>query len=128
MRREPSQGYLFAAASILLVSLAQLAMKWGMTHLPHPGLLQTLATGSGPALALVGLGIVGYGLSLLCWLRALAHLPLSRAYPLLSISYALVYAATACLPWFHEPVHATQIAGIALITLGVWLIVSGKQE
>lgn len=128
MKREPAQGYLYASASILLVSLAQLAMKWGMTHLPHSGALRTLPPGAGVPLALVGLGIIGYGLSLLCWLKALAHLPLNKAYPLLSISYALVFAATACLPWFHEPVHAGQIAGIALITLGVWLIVSGKQE
>ena len=29
------RGYLLAGSSVLLTTLAQLTMKWGMIHLPH---------------------------------------------------------------------------------------------
>ncbi|MCZ0221785.1 4-amino-4-deoxy-L-arabinose-phospho-UDP flippase, partial [Escherichia coli] len=50
------------------------------------------------------------------------------AYPLLSLSYALVYLAAVCLPWLNESVSWTKNAGVLAILLGVWLINSGKKE
>jgi undecaprenyl phosphate-alpha-L-ara4N flippase subunit ArnF len=121
-----NRGYGLAAASVGLTTMAQLAMKWGMSHLPgwqgHWSWLAFWQEGSG-ALVLVALGIFAYLLSMFCWLHALSYLPLSKAYPLLSLSYALVFVATLCLPWFDEPFALSQLLGVGLITFGVWLIV-----
>ena len=95
------RGYAWGAASVLLVTLAQLLMKWGMVQIPLMSFADvSLALIGGywlPLLA-VGGGICGYALSMLCWFFALRHLPLNRAYPLLSVSYALVYLAAVILP------------------------------
>jgi undecaprenyl phosphate-alpha-L-ara4N flippase subunit ArnF len=120
-------GYLLAGSSVLLTTFAQLAMKWGMIHLPHFGLgwfTTLILLDSKSALFLVSCGIAAYLLSMFCWLKALHHLPLNRAYPLLSISYALVYLATALLPWYQESLSLSQTLGVILITFGVWLIIS----
>lgn len=118
-------GYLFAALSIVLTTYAQLAMKWGMSHLPP---LHDLLVIVGhwhdhfAMLALVFSGLCGYVASMGCWMAALHSLPLNRAYPLLSISYALVYLVAGALPWFDEPYSMVRSLGVALIVIGVALI------
>ncbi len=118
------KGLVWAAMSVLLVTVAQLLMKWGMAQIPLLPLhiiTPVLVTHYWmPLLAVTG-GIVGYALSMLCWFCALLCLPLSKAYPLISISYALVYLAAVLLPWFNESASVIKTLGIAFILLGVWL-------
>jgi len=109
---------------VTLVSAAQLAMHWGMTRLPRIESLPATSIGqiSLPALAAVLLGILGYGASLLCWLGALAGLPLNRAYSLLSLSYPIVYLCGAWLPGMEGSLSAGKTAGVLLVMTGVVLI------
>jgi undecaprenyl phosphate-alpha-L-ara4N flippase subunit ArnF len=120
-----ARGVLYALASVALVSAAQLAMRWSMTRLPRIELLPA-AVGGGAydllAVAVLLLGIAGYGASLLCWLAALGHLPLNRAYSLLSLSYALVYLCAALLPGLGGSFSTGKTCGVALVVLGVVLI------
>ncbi|WP_413739060.1 4-amino-4-deoxy-L-arabinose-phosphoundecaprenol flippase subunit ArnF [Sodalis sp. RH21] len=119
------KGYAWAAGSLLLVTLAQLLMKWGMQQLPHPALTELtpmLATRCGIPLLAVACGIGGYALSMLCWFNALLYLPLSLAYPLLSLSYVLVYLGAILLPGFNESATALKTLGVVFILLGVGLI------
>ncbi|MGE8065795.1 4-amino-4-deoxy-L-arabinose-phosphoundecaprenol flippase subunit ArnF [Pseudomonas sp. NPDC089569] len=112
------RGITFALGSVLLVSAAQLGMRWSMSRLPQPD--QWLSAHIDlSAIAVVLAAIVAYGLSMLCWLVALRDLPLGRAYSLLSISYALVYLAAASLPLFHEEFSLNRSLGVALVILGV---------
>ncbi|AMB84864.1 4-amino-4-deoxy-L-arabinose-phospho-UDP flippase [Pseudomonas agarici] len=123
------RGFTFAGASVLLVSGAQLGMRWGMTHLPEPSQwLDTLMIGdiSWLALGVVGASILAYALSMLCWLATLRDLPLGRAYSLLSVSYALVYLLAASLPFFHESFSLSKTLGVALVILGVLTINSPR--
>ncbi len=123
------RGFTFAGASVLLVSAAQLGMRWSMTRLPEPNhWLDTLMIGdiSWRALAVVGASILAYALSMLCWLAALRDLPLGRAYSLLSVSYALVYLLAASLPLFHESFSLSKTLGVALVILGVLTINSPR--
>ncbi|WP_277588866.1 4-amino-4-deoxy-L-arabinose-phosphoundecaprenol flippase subunit ArnF [Pseudomonas chlororaphis] len=115
-------GFTFAMGSVLLVSAAQLGMRWSMTRLPVPA--DWLAALSGGQVDLLALGVVlaailAYVLSMLCWLLALRDLPLGRAYSLLSVSYALVYLLAANLPLFNEPFSLSKTLGVALVILGV---------
>ncbi|NAT08939.1 4-amino-4-deoxy-L-arabinose-phospho-UDP flippase [Pseudomonas syringae pv. actinidiae] len=74
------------------------------------------------AVAVVCVSITAYALSMLFWLLALRDLPLSRAYSLLSISYALVYTLAAALPLFHETFTVSKTVGVTLIVAGVLTI------
>ncbi|PAA27374.1 4-amino-4-deoxy-L-arabinose-phospho-UDP flippase [Pseudomonas fragi] len=123
------RGFAFASGSVLLVSGAQLGMRWSMTRLPEPAQwLAAISQGdvSLMALAVVFAAIIAYALSMLCWLLALRDLPLGRAYSLLSISYALVYLLAASLPVFHESFTLSKTLGVTLVILGVLTINSRR--
>ena len=123
------RGFTFASASVVLVSGAQLGMRWSMTRLPEPThWLDALRHGevSLAAVAVVSGAIVAYALSMLCLLLALRDLPLGRAYSLLSISYALVYLLAASLPMFHESFTLSKTLGVTLVILGVLTINSRR--
>ena len=122
MEQPNLKGYGFAAASILLVTFAQLAMKWGMSQLPAPGLAWLdIATHWMPEIWVLA-GIGAYAASLGCWMMALHSLPLNRAYPLLSISYGLVYLLAGIMPFLHEHYSLVKTLGVVLIVAGVVLI------
>ncbi len=118
-------GYCWAMLSILLVSVAQLSLKWAMMQLPSMTdtalLWQALQALTPGALALDG-GLTAYALSVLCWVMALHHIRLSRAYPLLSLSYILVWAAALWLPGLQETFHWGMLGGVALISVGLLFI------
>jgi undecaprenyl phosphate-alpha-L-ara4N flippase subunit ArnF len=119
-----SRALLLAGCSVALVTLAQVGMRWSLMRLPHLESLPVARVadiGFAPASLLVA-AIVAYGASLLCWLAALRHLPLNRAYPLLSVSYALVYLASALLPGLEGSFSLRKSIGVALVLLGVTLI------
>ena len=113
------RGITFALGSVLLVSGAQLAMRWSMTRLPVPKHWLALDSLDLRALSVVIAAVFAYALSMLCWLAALRDLPLGRAYSLLSISYALVYLLAASLPLFNESFSFSKSLGVALVMLGV---------
>lgn len=117
------RGFAYAVASVALVSAAQLAMQWSMKSLPR---LETLPGSAGDIgllpLAVLMLGVLGYGASLVCWLAALARLPLNRAYALLSLSYALVYLGAALLPGLGGSMSTGKTFGVLLVVSGVTLI------
>lgn len=112
------RGITFALGSVLLVSAAQLGMRWSMSRLPAPEQLLS-TTIDLYAVGVVLAAIFAYALSMLCWLVALRDVPLGRAYSLLSISYALVYLLAASLPLFHENFSLSKSLGVALVILGV---------
>jgi len=118
-----ARGLAYALTSVALVSAAQLAMRWGMKSLPGVDTLPASAGDFGLLpVAIVMLGIIGYVASLACWLGALAHLPLHRAYSLLSLSYALVYVGAASLPGLGGSFSTGKSFGVLLVVSGVMLI------
>lgn len=56
----------------------------------------------------------------LLWLRVLQHLPLTLAYPMLSLSFVLVTLSARCL--WQEPVTSRQWWGVVAIVLGISLL------
>ncbi len=119
------KGYLWGGPSVVLVTVAQLVLKWGMMNIPLLSLADInvqFLTMYFVQLASVMCGLMGYALSMLCWFFALRYLPLNRAYPLLSLSYALVYLGAVLLPWFNEPATLLKTLGAGFILLGIWLI------
>ncbi|MGL5127815.1 MAG: 4-amino-4-deoxy-L-arabinose-phosphoundecaprenol flippase subunit ArnF [Aeromonas popoffii] len=118
--RPAMKGYLYVLGSILLVTLAQLAIKWGVIQLPtwQADLAVMLAHPLPLLVILTGVGC--YALSLLCWLAALHSTPLNIAYPLLSTSYALVYLLAVSI--FAEPLEPGKAVGVLFILLGAVMV------
>jgi undecaprenyl phosphate-alpha-L-ara4N flippase subunit ArnF len=114
--------------SIVFSAFGQLGMKAGMQQL-H-GLVASHATAtpafdwtsSLPAAAWTAAGLVSYGLSLLAWLVVLIRYPLSYAYPLLGMSYVLVYVGATQWPALQEPATTLRTVGTLLIIGGIALV------
>ena len=126
-----SNAYLCMTASILLSTLAQVCMKASMVLIAqgmHQGgeLLATLFDLTVLAWLVVGLG--SYALSMAFWLFAIARLELSVAYPMLSISYVLVYVVAVNWPLLNESVSWVRTLGILFVILGVVLIVRSENR
>ena len=68
-------------------------------------------------------GLACYVVSVILWIFALSRVDVSLAYPMLSLGYVI----NAVVAWwlFGETLGPTQIGGIALILLGVFLLGRG---
>jgi drug/metabolite transporter (DMT)-like permease len=64
--------------------------------------------------------LLAYGLSLIVWLVGLSRVPVSQAYPLLSLGYVINIG----LAWWllGEVPNVQRVAGIGVIVLGVVLV------
>ena len=131
-RRNLVAGQLWCAASIALATFSQLALKWAVIRLPPLSMaaLPSLLNASFVfPLAMVGAGLSGYLLSMGSWFMVLRYLPLSYAYPMLSLSYVLVYVLAVLLPDLAESANLFKTLGVVCILFGVWLINgSGSQQ
>lgn len=128
-------GFSWVAGSILLVAIAQLLLKVGVARfsVSTPISMATLenpnfTTFDISALLIIGVGLFCYLISVICWLRALEQLPLNATYPLLSLSYPLVYLGAITLPMLHETASLVRIGGVLLIMLGVALLAPSKEH
>ncbi len=65
-------------------------------------------------------GVMFYMVSLLVWIMGLSRVPVSVAYPMLSLGY--VINAVAAYYLFGESVTITRWLGIGFIIIGVWLV------
>lgn len=115
--------------SITLATAGQLLLKSGMTIVG-----EITALTAGDLLSLVGkivttwqlaLGLVMFGASALFWLVTLSRVPLSTAYPVVSLSYVLILGFSALL--LGERPSMTVWLGALLIMGGVSLIGIGQR-
>ncbi len=71
-------------------------------------------------------GLVLFAANVLIYRKALDGLPVSVAYPVMvSVGLVIVATAAALLPMLNERISGMQIAGMAAIALGVWLVAKG---
>lgn len=126
-----SVGLAALTASIVLSAAGQLAMKVGMSAL-HGVDLGARANADwsalGPALTWTAFGLASYVASMLAWLLVLARYPLSYAYPLLSVSYVLVYAVATWWSALGETATPLRALGTLLVAAGVALVSSTRAE
>lgn len=104
--------------------VGQVALKSGMQQVGRidgESVAQPLVLAARVAtnpLVLAGLGL--YVLGAVAWLTVLSRVPLSFAYPMLALSYAL----TPLVAWLvlREPIPSIRWVGIAVIVLGVSIV------
>ena len=108
---------------VLLTATAQLWLKAGTNAVGHFEFQLENLLPIGLKLALephiLG-GLACYVVSVMVWIMALSRVPVSIAYPMLSIGY--VINAFIAWHWFGEALTAQKLAGIALVVVGVYLI------
>lgn len=85
-----------------------------------PELAVTPGVRRGVTLRWLALAVLLLGLGMAVWLNVLQRLPLSLAYPTLSINFVLVTLAARWL--FKEPTTARHWCGVASIMLGILLM------
>ena len=120
------------AASILLSSIAQLSMKISMIFLAeytHQNLPLSNLLSENPAVFIwLFFGLSCYVISMAFWLFAIARLDLSLAYPMLSLSYVIVYFVAINWPLLGEHSSWIRSAGIFIILLGVLFISRSNRD
>jgi multidrug transporter EmrE-like cation transporter len=116
-------AFAFLLTGVLLNAAAQLLLKAGtnalgvitLTRDGWPDTLAQMAT-QGYFVA----GVAFYGVSLIVWILGLSRVPVSIAYPMLSLGYVINAIAAHYL--FGEALSVTRWLGIGFIVLGVWLV------
>ena len=107
---------------VLINAGAQLLIKAGTTA------LGTLVSPSGPFATVIRIvfqpyifaGLVSYVVSVAIWIVVLSKVPVSVAYPMLSIGY--VVNAIAGYYLFGETLNWSKLIGIGIIIIGVYMI------
>lgn len=121
-------------SSILLTTAAQLLFRAGMkdsqaiTFLSNNDIQALLEWAMTAQALMVVVGIAFYVLSLMVWLIALSRFEVSFAYPLLSITYILVYVAAIYWPLLGEEPSIQKLIGISIIVSGVALVTASRSE
>jgi len=114
---------LLLLTGVLLNAAAQLLLKAGTNVL---GIITFTAENWLPTLWKMStqgyfvLGGLCYVVSLFVWIIGLSRVPVSVAYPLLSVGY--VVNAIAAHYLFGEAVTVSRALGIGFIVIGVWLV------
>ena len=121
-----STAYPLIFAGVILNALGQLLLKAGTNAVGRFDFVAGNLVPVGTRIAMeprIMAGVVCYGVSLMVWIMGLSRVPVSIAYPLLSLGY-VIYAAAA---WylFGESLTPLRVAGIGLIIAGVYFVVRG---
>ena len=113
----------FLMTGVLLNAGAQLLLKAGTNALGVLTLTRDTWSETLFNMATEGhfaLGIACYALSVIVWIFGLSRVPVSIAYPLLSVGYVVNAIAAHFL--FGEAVTASRWLGIGFIVIGVTLV------
>lgn len=113
----------FLMAGVLLNATAQLLLKAGTNRVGEFAFALENVVPIGTKLAfnpyILG-GLACYVVSVVVWILGLSRVPVSVAYPMLSVGY-IVNALLAYL-LFGESLPAQKIVGIGFIIVGVFLV------
>ena len=118
-----SSAFAFLFSGVLLNAGAQLLLKAGTNAL---GVISLTRENWWDVLWKMGTqghfvaGVACYMVSLLVWIMGLSRVPVSVAYPMLSLGY--VINAVAAFYLFGETVTVARWLGIGFIIVGVWLV------
>lgn len=108
---------------VLLNAAAQLLLKAGTNAIGHFDFQLGNIVPIGLKVAMqphiIG-GLSCYVISVVIWILALSRVPVSVAYPMLSIGY--VVNAFIAWQWFGEALAAQKLVGIGVIIVGVFLV------
>lgn len=121
------KSWIFLAVALVLNAAANILLKVGSR-------LESLAPETSERLAsflktfnvATMAGLFLFAVNVVFYRKALDGIPISVAYPIMvSLGLVLVVLAAIWIPLLNERVDARQVAGMALIGIGVWLVSGG---
>ena len=113
--------YLWILLSALLDTAGEVLLSKGARSVNGTAITTGMMGWMGPlASAWTWIGIIAYIASLLVWLSVLRSVPLSIAFPLISVVHVMV--PTASHLFLHEVIPPRLWTGVGLIFLGVLVI------
>ncbi|MBO9469396.1 hypothetical protein J7355_04715 [Endozoicomonas sp. G2_2] len=118
--------------TVSLMAAGQLCMRRGMLAfgpIESAAAFGNLVWGgiiSPGAIPFVWLGMSVYALAIMVWLQVLSRMDLSIAFPMMSLSYVLVYLGAALWPALDEAITVGRLAGTGLIMCGVALVAQSR--
>lgn len=110
-------------SGVLLNAAAQLFLKAGTLRIGEFAFSMENIVPIGWRLAtqpFIVAGVGCYAISLIVWIMGLSRVPVSIAYPMLSIGY--IISAVAAWYLFGESLTAQKMIGIGFIVIGVYLV------
>ena len=113
----------FLMAGVLLNAAAQLALKAGTNRIGEFAFSLDNVVPIGLRVAsspYILLGLACYVVSVVVWILGLSRVPVSVAYPMLSVGY--IVNAIAAWMLFGESLTAQKLVGIGMIVIGVVLV------
>lgn len=115
-------GYVYVALTLIATVYGQLAIKWqlGEQDLPEGSTEKVLFLFRQLLNPWVFSGFAAAFLAALFWMAAMTKLPISQAYPCMSLAFVFVIIASGYL--FNESVGANQFIGAGLIVAGLVFI------
>ena len=116
-------SWAFIFTGVLLNASAQLLLKAGTNAVGHFEFSAQNIVPVGVKLAFephIAGGVACYVVSLVVWIMGLSRVPVSVAYPMLSIGY--VVNAVAAWMLFGESLTVQKLVGIGFIVIGVFLV------
>jgi multidrug transporter EmrE-like cation transporter len=112
--------------TIFFTSLGQVLIKYGT--LDSPNMIETL----GDKLiyyftnVYILFGLFVYIISAVLWIFVLSKLPLSIAYPMVSLGYVVVFIFSIFL--FNEAINIYKVMGLLFIIMGVIILSQGAKS
>lgn len=125
---------LLLLVSVTLIAAGQLFMRRGMLEFGEVDSFAAFVNlvwsglASPPTIAYVWAGMIVYAAAVMVWLQVLSRMALSLAFPMMSLSYVLVYLGAAFWPELDETISVYRVAGTALIMLGVALVAQSRRS
>lgn len=121
--------YVLILFSVCLSAFSQVILRFGMTR---PDVAEALAGGASPLQAIGAIarspfvigGLACYGFGAIVWLLVLSRIPVSHAYPFVSLG--IVLTALAGVIALGESISLTACLGILLIISGILCIAVGR--
>ena len=116
-------AFAFLMTGVLLNAAAQLLLKagtnvLGVITLTRDNWSETLSRMATQGHFITGIAL--YGASVIVWIIGLSRVPVSMAYPMLSLGYVINAIAAHYL--LGEDVTLARWLGIGFIIVGVWLV------
>lgn len=125
-------GVLQLVVSVSLMAAGQLFMRRGMLDFGPVeafadfGQLVWGGLKNPASIPFVWAGMIVYAAAVMVWLQVLSRMALSIAFPLMSLSYVLVYLGAAAWPALDEALSLYRFAGTGLIMCGVALVAQSR--
>lgn len=120
-------GYFYTGATIILTVYGQIILKWRLNQLealPDSFLEKLVFLLRSIFDPYIFSSFFSAFLASLMWMAALKEFELSKAYPLMSLSFVFVSGISYFL--FNESMNVYKISGTALVLIGILLISKGS--